>query len=192
MSDLSSEYGDSRLSQFVKSQWSKVLCFLRNHYDLDEDACKDIFQDSFVVLYDNIRLGKLDGLTSSLSTYFIGICRKKALAYLRLTGRNVSLDMEEDFSPEGDIDDRRLSVLIDICTDETSRREELEAAVRTLVSNLPHPCDKILWGYYRDNLSIRRLAQIYGYSEGSAKVIKHRCLEKFSKKFHELKRKIFD
>lgn len=192
MCALSSKYGNSRLSQFVRSQWSKVLCFLRNHYDLDEDVCKDIFQDSFVVLYDNIRQGKLDNLTSSLSTYFIGICRNKALAYLRLSGRNVNLDMEEDFNPEGDIDDRRLSLLLDICSDETSRQEQLEEAVRTLVSNLPHPCDKILWGFYRDNLSIRQLAEIYGYSEGSAKVIKHRCLEKFSKKFRELKRKIFD
>ena len=68
-----------------------------------------------------------------------------------------------------------------------------EAIVREIVSKLPHPCDKILWGFYRDGFSMETLAKMYNYaSENSAKVTKHRCVEKFKIRFMEISKQLFD
>lgn len=67
------------LNYFASEQWVRTLGFLRKHFNLSDDDCKDVFQESFIILYDQICAGKLDELTSSLSTYFLAICRNKAL-----------------------------------------------------------------------------------------------------------------
>ena len=49
----------------------KVRNYLRQKYDLPEDDCRDIYQESLLTLYENIQNGKLTELTASLSCYFI-------------------------------------------------------------------------------------------------------------------------
>lgn len=69
MSDIPNKYNESVLNRFASAEWQKVLNFLRNRYGIDEDDCKDIFQESFIILYSHIRSGKLYEMTASLSTY---------------------------------------------------------------------------------------------------------------------------
>ena len=65
--------------------------------------------------------------------------------------------------------------------------EQKEALVRNIVKDLPSPCNELLWGFYRDGLSMKELAERYGYSsENTAKVTKHRCCDKFKKRFTEM------
>ena len=64
----------------------------------------------------------------------------------------------------------------------------LPIEVQKIVADLPSPCYELLWGFYRDSLSIKELTKMFNYSnENTLKVTKHRCCEKFRKRYNELK-----
>ena len=62
-------YSEKILNKFAEEQWEKALAFLQKQYSMPMEDCKDVFQESFIALYDNNKNGKLEGLNSSLSTY---------------------------------------------------------------------------------------------------------------------------
>lgn len=186
-------YSERQLNEFAAKEWDKTLMYLRNHFSLSEDDCKDIFQESFIILYNNIQNGKLDGLTSSLSTYFMGICKNKAYEVLRSNGKTVNPEDELSLSVlSGEFMSDRIDALLSLENEDDSLEIRKDSLVRQIVKDLPAPCDKLLWGFYRDNLSMKTLAEMFNYSgESGVKVTKHRCCEKFKNRFSELKNNLF-
>lgn len=185
-----SGYRDSFMNDFAESEWNKTLAFLQKRFGLSEEDCKDVFQESFVVLHNNINSGRLDRLTSSLSSYFTGICVNKAREVLRKKNKLVHL---EDDIFEAEIKDSKIETLLKKDTDDLSLKERKEALVRHVVWEMPSPCKELLWGFFRDNYSMKTLAQMYNYSsENSVKVTKHRCQNKFKARFNELKEALFN
>lgn len=180
------------IEKFYSEQWDKAMSYLRHSFTLDEEDCKDVIQESFIILHKNIANGKTDNLTSSLSTYFIGICRNKALEMLRGNSRNMRLiDDSEDFTLNAVHRDKAMELMA-MCDFEPGIEEEKEKITQRIVKALPWPCNEILWGFYRDNFSMKTLASIYGYSsEGSVKVTKHRCCEKFRQRYTEIINDLF-
>lgn len=181
------------LNRFASSQWSKALAFLKNRFGIDEDDCKDIFQESFIVLYNNIQTGKLDNMTASLSTYFMSICRNKALEMLRGSAKSVNVESEMSLTlMDGEVQSEKIEALLALDNGDETIEEQKEELVRTIVKDLPSPCNELLWGFYRDNLSMKSLAEMFNYSsEGVVKVTKHRCCEKFRARYNELCNKLF-
>ena len=179
-----------KLNKFAAEQWDKTLAYLQGAFSLPRTDCEDIFQEAFLTLYDKITCGELT-LTSSLSTYFIGICRNKAHERLRAMGKTKFKELP--FSDKDEFEDEKIERLVALDYDSEQTEARKEAMVREIVADLPEPCDKILWGFYRDHLSMKTLAKIYNYkSEGSMKVTKYRCGEKFKKRFMELVHHLFD
>lgn len=178
------------IDEFVKSQRVKTISYLQRNFSISTADCEDIFQDSFMVLYHNAQTGKLDDLTSSVSTYFISICRNKAMELLRRKGKYIqSLVDDENVSSELFLE-RKINKVLSFDENETDV-EQKEALVRNIVKDLPSPCNELLWGFYRDGLSMKELAERYGYSsENTAKVTKHRCCDKFKKRFTEMLNKL--
>ena len=186
-------YDINDLNRFASSQWSKALAFLKNRFGIDEDDCKDIFQESFIVLYNNIQAGKLDNMTASLSTYFMSIYRNKALEMLRGSAKSVNVDSEISLSlMDGEVLSEKIEALLALDNGDEAIEAQKEELVRTIVKDLPSPCNELLWGFYRDNLSMNSLAEMFNYSsEGVVKVTKHRCCEKFRARYNELCNKLF-
>lgn len=186
-------YDTTVLNRFASSQWSKVLAFLKNRFGIDEDDCKDIFQESFIVLYNNIQAGKLDNMTASLSTYFMSICRNKALEMLRGSAKSVTVESEMSLTlMDGEVQSEKIEALLALDNGDEAIEAQKEELVRTIVKDLPSPCNELLWGFYRDNLSMKSLAEMFNYSsEGVVKVTKHRCCEKFRARYNELCNKLF-
>lgn len=183
-------FDDATLNRFATAEWSKALHYLGKSYGLSPDDCQDVFQESFLTLYNNVADGKLSTLTSSLSTYFMGICRNKALELLRAKARMPTVDDEASLSlTSGAFREDKADALIAL--DGSDFEREKQRLVCGLVRNLPSPFHELLWGYYRDELSLKTLAQMLGYSEGSVKVTKHRCTEKFKTRYQELVKKLF-
>ena len=180
------------LEDFVKKQRSKAIAYLQKHFYLPFNDCEDVFQDAFIVLYDNIQSGKLETMTSSLSTYFIAICRNKALEWLREKGKVITTSYEFSTVPEFTFLDQQVDKILKLDSDNENIQIKKEALVRTIVRDLPSPCDELLWGFYRDGFSMRTLAQKYNYSsENAVKVTKYRCCEKFRKRFNESIKSLF-
>lgn len=193
MENKNNIYDTTDLNRFASNQWSKVLAFLKNRFGIDEDDCKDIFQESFIVLYNNIQAGKLDNMTASLSTYFMSICRNKALEMLRGSAKSVNVDSEMPLTlMDGEVQSEKIEALLALDNGDEAIEAQKEELVRTIVKNLPSPCNELLWGFYRDNLSMKSLAEMFNYSsEGVVKVTKHRCCEKFRARYNELCNKLF-
>lgn len=193
MANKNNIYDTNDLNRFVSSQWTKALAFLQNRFGIDEDDCKDIFQESFIVLYNNIQAGKLDNMTASLSTYFMSICRNKALEMLRGSAKSVNVDSEMSLTlMDGEVQSEKIEALLALDNGDEAIEVQKEELVRTIVKDLPSPCNELLWGFYRDNLSMKSLAEMFHYSsEGVVKVTKHRCCEKFRAKYNELCNKLF-
>ena len=181
-----------KLNKFAAEQWDKALAYLQSHFSLSRSDCEDVFQEAFIVLHRNINEGKLT-LTSSLSTYFIGICRNKAHEKMREKGKVLIIIDEFPNTTKDEFEDERVNRLLALEDDTSLIEERKEAVVREIVSKLPSPCDQILWGFYRDGFSMKTLAKMYNYkSEGSVKVTKHRCGEKFKARFMEISKRVFD
>lgn len=186
-------YDTTDLNRFASTQWRKALAFLKNRFGIDEDDCKDIFQESFIILYNNIQAGKLDNMNASLSTYFLSICRNKALEFLRGSSKSVNVDSETSLSlMDGEVQSEKIEALLALDNGDEIIEAQKEELVRTIVKDLPSPCNELLWGFYRDNLSMKSLAEMFNYSsEGVVKVTKHRCCEKFRARYNELCNKLF-
>lgn len=180
------------LGNFAAKEWGKALAFLQHAYGISEDDCKDIFQDAFMALLNNIKVGKLETMTSSLSTYFMAICKNKAQEFMRRTKFVHVVDDPADWATECEIRADKIDSLIALDDGDDAVNQKKKNLVRAIVKDLPSPCAELLWGVYRDNLSMRSLAALHHYSsEGVVKVTKHRCCEKFCAKYKELCKKIF-
>lgn len=180
------------LNDFARKQREKTIAFLSKSYSLSQDDCEDVFQESFIILYNNIKEGKLASLTSSVSTYFMAICKNKTMELLRNKGRYISASFEISDENNLRFSDEKVDTVLSFDTDDNATIEEKEALVRKIVRNLPSPCDELLWGFYRDGLPMKELAKKFNYSsENAVKVTKHRCCEKFRNKFHEILDKLF-
>ena len=181
-----------KLNQFAADQWDKTLAYLQGNFAMSRSDCEDIFQEAFIVLYNKIIDGELT-LTAKLSTYFIGICRNKAYEKMRGIGKELNIIDDYPNSTKDEYEDDRIDKLLALEDNNEQIEARKEAIVREIVSKLPAPCDKILWGFYRDGFSMKTLASMYNYkSEGSVKVTKHRCGEKFKARFMELSHILFD
>lgn len=186
-------YTQKQLNDFAAKQWTKTLNYLQNQYSLSRSDCEDIFQDSFLVLYHQIIDGKLNHMTSSLSTYFIGICRNKALEQLRSKGKEIGFIDDYPEIAKDEFENEKIDRLLAL--EENTEQIEIRKSALTIqiVKDLPDPCDKILWGFYRDGFSLQTLAQMLNYkTEGTVKVTKHRCCDKFKSRFKELAKQLFD
>lgn len=182
-----------RLNLFAAQQWDKTLNFLQGKFSLPRVDCEDIFQESFIILYQNIIDGKLDGVTASLSTYFNSICRNKAYELIRKRGRTLLIVDEFPDSTKNEFNSEIVEHILsrDESSDQLEQRKS--ALVREIVKKLPEPCDKILWGFYRDGFSLRTMAEMLKYkNEDTVKATKYRCGEKFKTRFLEIAHTLFD
>lgn len=65
------------------------------------------------MLYNNIRAGKLDEMTASLSTYFLSICKNKALEHLRGSAKSLNVDNEMSLTlMDGGIQSEKIEALL--------------------------------------------------------------------------------
>ena len=181
-----------KLNKFAADHWDKTLAYLQGTFSMSRSDCEDVFQEAFIVLYQKITSGEFT-LTSSLYSFFIGICKNKAKERMRGMGKELNIIDEYPQSTKDEFEDERIDRLLALEDDTEQIEARKEAIVREIVSKLPEPCDKILWGFYRDGFSMKTLAQMYNYSsEGSVKVTKHRCAEKFKVRFLEIAKRFFD
>ena len=177
------------LNDFAKEYRERTLAFLNKYFNLCKEDCEEIFQEASIALYLKAVEGELDDLKASLYTYFIGICRNKAFEQIRENGKNitVSLDDDNENGNEGKTYSitKKADKILNIIDEDERHRLECQGIVQSIVRQLPSPCNELLWAYYRDDLSMKAIASMFGYAnENAAKVTKHRCMEKFCKEYN--------
>lgn len=138
----------------------EFIAFIRRNFSVDDDEIVDIYQESFIALYENIRNGKLEHLSASLKTYLFSIGRNKILNRQRVSSRVEAL--KNDYFANED--------------DGWGLRQEI---TYNMVREMTEPCNTVLTLFYWERKSMEDIAGAMNYA--SAQVAKNRksiCMNK--------------
>jgi RNA polymerase sigma factor (sigma-70 family) len=159
---------------FFTKEKRKTVALLRDRYNLSHESAEDVYQDSCIALFQNIKNGKLVTLTSSLSSYFTQICIFQSLKKIRDVKSFVSLD-------NGQYDTTKVENLLGLDGGFSVKQQQ---AMEDIIKHLPSPCDVILWSYYYDNMNLSEIASVIDFKNtDSVKAKKTQCMKKLKDRF---------
>lgn len=135
-------------------------------YKISEEIGIEIYQDAFIVLYENVASGKLTSLSSSIKTYLFSIGKYKILEHHRARKKLVRVTEDE----------------FDVVTHEIVMEEEIENTqqqqLQEILPKLGKRCRNILELFYLQGLKIDEIKQAEGYENANTvKAQKSRCLK---------------
>ena len=161
---------DRALRYLYKTCHPLVLNMITKNKGNREDAA-DIFQESVIVLYEQIREGKFRG-DSSLKTFIFSVARNLWLKNLK---RKKSFFADTD-ETKFEISERGLT--------EINIDSEKEEKINRAIAMLGRECREVLTDYYYNNLSSKDIMEKFGLgSEQAAKNKKYRCMQSLIKLF---------
>ncbi len=153
----------------------KFLQWIQNTYQVDFNDAEDIFQKSFLLLYQNVRMGKIEELQSSLETYFYGIAKNVLRDY-----KNQKYKRFFIFS-ENQNEDQSINLI-----EKTESEKHRSEIIRKLLTQIGEPCRSILKFYYFDKFSMESIANRLGYKNQSVITKKkYQCILKLRSLFQE-------
>ena len=185
---------NTELNRFIVEERNKVLAYLRKTFSVSDDDLSDIYQESSVALFMNIRDGKLSNLTSTLSTYFLRICINQTLKYIGKRKKVVPLFDDSTITNKDAFRSDKIDELYQLCIEdeEEEKVSRSERIVQKIIESMPDTCKNVFKGYYWDSLTTNTIADMFGFANAnSVKTQKYKCLQKFRNKYNELMSKIY-
>ena len=148
----------------------KFLNFARK-YKLSDDENIDIYQDAYIVFYENFTSDKISDLKSSVSTYLFSIGKYMILNKLRTNKKNVNSDLiMERVKDNNELFDESIAH-----NEPLTHEQEL---LKKYFDELGEKCKKVLTLFYYRGFSIQEIMEAEGYnSENVVKSQKSRCLK---------------
>lgn len=137
----------------------------------DEDDARDVFQEAFMVFYENIRLPDFE-LKASISTYLFSISRNLWLKKLRAISRNGTVRVES------------AEELMDVEEElaESAERDLWVESLESAMEKLGEPCKTIMVDFFYHKLSMEEIAAKMGYTNAAnAKNQKYKCFNRLKK-----------
>lgn len=180
------------LNHFLAEEKGKVLAYLRKKFSISDDDLDDIFQESSMALFLNIRDGRLANLTSTLSTYFLRICINQTLKSIGKQQKVVPLFDDNTITNKDEFRSDKIDELYRLCTEDedAERVAQSERIVQNIIEVMPDTCKNIFKGYYWDNFTTSTIADMFGFANAnSVKTQKYKCLQKFRNRYNELMNK---
>ncbi|MFV0554896.1 MAG: RNA polymerase sigma factor [Mangrovibacterium sp.] len=166
---LALQQNDERASSRLYDKYrAKFFGTIRKYAPKNEDYLSELYQESYIVLWENVSCGKLtpENLTSSLSTYLIAIGKFKLMAKNRKDEKFSHEDFMEKYAP----------LLSD---EQDSEQTERNALVQSVVDKLGEPCSTLLDKFYWESLSGNDIAIQLNYKNAdSVKTQKSKCMSK--------------
>lgn len=170
--------GESQITRLYDMYRKEFLGYVMKNHTIGESDAIDIYQDSFLAMYRNIRDGKLTALSCSLKTYLFQIGYHKILKHLKKRKAEGS-----HYSPD---------IIREIDTDYQSQDwlDKQEITYHAVLA-MPEPCNKVLSLFYWERKSMEEIAGIMQYKNGQVaknrkliciKKLKDTLLEKFQSK----------
>ena len=151
-----------------KRYYPMAANFVKHNSGTGAEA-EDVFQESMIALYENIRNGKFRG-EASIKTYLYATVRNTWYSYIK---RNCNTLKTEN--PE-------LSFVADVNEPGALYNNELSDLVNEMMDRIGDSCKKVLKLYYYDKLTMKEIQGKMNFgSEKSAKTQKYKCLKKLIK-----------
>ena len=162
---------DSRIiKDFYKSTYPMMTSFVNTNFPmLSDDEVKDIFQESVIALWTNIKDGTYQDKGSKLSTYVIQIGKFKILDKLK----KKSHQMEKPIADNLDYGEEQTIII---------EEDPMVEKVKLILKSLPDRCKEILTMFYYNQDSLEDIALATGIGASSIKNEKYRCMKKLKEK----------
>ena len=169
---------EKMLKRVYEENRDKFLNYAKR-FNLSEEENIDVYQDAYVIFYDNIMSGKLETLTSSISTYLFGIGKYLIFDQMRKNKKKVGSNY--DLSLVGEVDEV-------VGTFELERTELTteQKLLQKYFGTLGKKCQELLTLFYYRGLTIQEIMQVGGYnSENVVKSQKSRCMKTLKERIKE-------
>lgn len=161
---------DKVLKRVYEENRGKFINWARR-YHLSEEENIDIYQDAYVIFYDNVMSGKVESFTSSISTYLFGIGKYLIFDQMKKNKRKVS--SEFDLAIVGE-EDEVVSTL-EIENEGLTQEQEL---LQKYFGTLGKQCQELLTLFYYRGFTINEIMEHAEYnSENVVKSTKSRCMK---------------
>ncbi len=126
-----------------------------------------------------------------ITTYLFGICKRQWFTYVneRRDRREDPFESERvryDDETGDDVTEELMTRLIATDADEYTEKAEWVVRLEKAMALLSEDCQKLLWWFYVDELSLREIADRLGIGEGSAPVKRFRCAEQLARHYRKL------
>jgi RNA polymerase sigma-70 factor (ECF subfamily) len=150
----------------------KFIAYARRQFpNVQLEDVQDIYQDSIIVFYQNIRRGVLTEITSNLSSYIIQIGKIKLIQHTNKFNKYVDLQMNfaDPFSKDEEYDNK------------------IDQAVKFIFSKMTDSCKQILNLFYYEKKSMEEIAFVLNYKNAdTVKSKKSRCISTFNSNVNKI------
>lgn len=164
--------GQTELGMVYEQYRSEFIQWIMKEYHCSSDDSKDIYQLTILIFYDNIKLGKLEKLVSSVKTYLFAIGKNIAMENYRKTSRYTPIDQEK--------------WLKEYLIDEPDKNPYIDKfdKVKQALEKLGQPCQRLIELFYYEKKSMEEIAAMMNYKNAeTAKNQKCKCMGRLRKIF---------
>lgn len=180
-----------QFNKFISENQEKTLAYLRKNFKgLYEDDLKDVYQDSSIALFNNIKSGQYEEQDADMYTYFLKICINQAIKAVKQKDKTAQLNVNVIVGDEDEYQDDKLNELIDFIYEvegyDEHEKMRTNNLVQAIMKELSEKCQDLLWGFYGYGLSWAILADECGLANAdSAKSTANRCRNQFKDLFNQ-------
>jgi RNA polymerase sigma factor (sigma-70 family) len=167
------EQQDPTIMQYLYKKLGPMAVKLVSQYGGSHADAEDVFQESILAAFVNVKTGKYTRTNSAkLSTYILQICKYKWLDQRKSAYRQkTTFDIPENSEHAGLEDDH-------------FETEEKVQTLYRLFEQLGDQCKKILKHFYWEKRSIVEIGELMSLDPASAKNQKYRCMKRLKEMAH--------
>lgn len=160
--------GSEKAFESVYRKHRAVFLNFGRKYGLNDPDLLDIYQEAYIVFYQNVVSGKLQELKSSIGTYILAIGKNKIREHLRRTGRLVHAETILDNQTEEE----------SVFDGEEEMPTERQRILAHQFALLGKKCQEVLKWFYYQGYDIATIRKKGNYSSDNVvKSHKSRCLK---------------
>jgi len=148
-----------------KSYYPMAANFVK-HNNGSEAEAEDVFQESLIAFYENIRNKKFRG-EASIKTYLYATVRNTWFTHLKKNKNTINVENPET------------SLTANVNEPDVMYNKELTELIMEMMDRIGDSCKKVLKYYYYDKLTMAEIGEKMNFgSVKSAKTQKYKCLKK--------------
>ena len=163
---------DAVLVELYRLYRNEFISWSWKSYGISNEDAKDVFQDSVIAFYNNVKSGQLTSISGSVKTYLFTIGKFKTINFLKKQNKSVTFS-ESD-----------LLKVIEPSENQIMDKEEdefIKDTVKKYLNEQCEDCKKVLELYYFKELDMKSIAEEMGYKNADvAKKKKYECFKKLA------------
>ncbi|MCG8701409.1 MAG: sigma-70 family RNA polymerase sigma factor [Bacteroidales bacterium] len=153
---------------------AEFITWLTTKYNVSTADAKDAYQQSVVLLYENIVNNKLETMKSKIKTYLFAI------------GKNLVHEQNRRTARYSGLTENTVAALFEEGTGNFEENEIQFKAVKASLEKLGDPCKRLLELYYYHRKSMDEISNDLDYkNQSTTKNVKYKCLVRLRKIFQD-------